>query len=91
MYYDTYKNPGRPTTRDGCPKRVAGRGPKDTNRALVCTHRCGNVFRMTPFEWEIPHPIKPGDDTLENSMTLLNCLWFSIGSVLCAGCEILPK
>ncbi|XP_025422232.1 glutamate receptor ionotropic, kainate 2-like isoform X3 [Sipha flava] len=49
------------------------------------------LARMTPFEWEIPHPIKPGDDTLENSMTLLNCLWFSIGSVLCAGCEILPK
>jgi len=53
--------------------------------------RCGTVFRMTPFEWELPHPVKPGDDTMENSMTLLNCLWFSIGSVLCAGCEVLPK
>ncbi|KAL4107889.1 hypothetical protein QTP88_018164 [Uroleucon formosanum] len=49
------------------------------------------LARMTPFEWELPHPVKPGDDTMENSMTLLNCLWFSIGSVLCAGCEVLPK
>ncbi|CAH1738274.1 unnamed protein product [Aphis gossypii] len=49
------------------------------------------LARMTPFEWELPHPVKPGDNTMENSMTLLNCLWFSIGSVLCAGCEVLPK
>lgn len=63
--------------------RTAEVGPAD---------RCGSVvFRMTPFEWESQRPTKPGDDTLENSMTLLNCLWFSIGSVLCAGCEILPK
>lgn len=63
-----------------------------TSRTVLIEDRCGTVvFRMTPFEWEFPHPIKPGDNTLENSMTLLNCLWFSIGSVLCAGCEILPK
>lgn len=47
--------------------------------------------RITPNEWQNPHPCNPHTEELENSLSLLNCLWFSMGSILCQGSDILPR
>lgn len=46
---------------------------------------------MTPWEWDNPHPCNPEPEELENTFTLLNSLWFVMGSVLQQGCDFLPK
>ncbi|KAK6631710.1 hypothetical protein RUM43_013774 [Polyplax serrata] len=46
---------------------------------------------MTPFEWENPHPCNENCDELESKFNLVNCLWFSLGSLMGQGCDILPK
>ena len=48
-------------------------------------------FRITPYEWDNPHPCKSDPDELETQFTLNNSLWFGIGSFLCQGSDILPK
>ena len=48
-------------------------------------------FRITPYEWDNPHPCKSEPDELETQFTLSNSLWFGIGSILCQGSDILPK
>lgn len=48
-------------------------------------------FRFTPYEWYNPHPCNKNPDRLENRFKLLNCLWFTIGSLMRQGCDILPK
>ncbi|XP_022163767.1 glutamate receptor ionotropic, kainate 2-like [Myzus persicae] len=49
------------------------------------------LARITPNEWQNPHPCNPHPQELENSLSLLNCLWFSMGSILCQGSDILPR
>jgi len=49
------------------------------------------MSRVTPYEWNSPHPCKQQPDVLENQFTITNCLWFTIGSLLQQGCDILPK
>ncbi|XP_065349396.1 glutamate receptor ionotropic, kainate 2 isoform X2 [Cloeon dipterum] len=49
------------------------------------------LARFTPYEWQNPHPCNPSPDHLENQFTLLNCLWFAIGSLMQQGCDFLPK
>lgn len=49
------------------------------------------LARMAPEEWGNPHPCNPDPEELENSFNLMNCLWFSIGSLMGQGCDILPK
>lgn len=49
------------------------------------------ICRTTPGEWDNPHPCKPDPEELENKFNLMNCLWFSIGSLMGQGCDILPK
>uniref|UniRef100_A0A182VVA2 Ionotropic glutamate receptor C-terminal domain-containing protein n=1 Tax=Anopheles minimus TaxID=112268 RepID=A0A182VVA2_9DIPT len=46
---------------------------------------------FTPYEWENPHPCNSEPLFLENSFTLLNSLWFTIGSLMQQGCDIAPK
>ncbi|KAI4498717.1 hypothetical protein M0802_006184 [Mischocyttarus mexicanus] len=46
---------------------------------------------FTPYEWYNPHPCNKNPDHLENRFKLLNCLWFTIGSLMRQGCDILPK
>ena len=48
-------------------------------------------FRITPYEWENPHPCKPDPDEIETQWTFSNALWFGIASFLCQGSDILPK
>ncbi|ROT79787.1 putative glutamate receptor ionotropic, kainate 2 [Penaeus vannamei] len=49
------------------------------------------LARFTPYEWQNPHPCDPDPDTLENQFTILNCLWFAIGSLMQQGCDFLPQ
>ncbi|KAF4521436.1 hypothetical protein B566_EDAN010593 [Ephemera danica] len=49
------------------------------------------LARFTPYEWQNPHPCNPTPDHLENQFTLLNCMWFAIGSLMQQGCDFLPK
>ncbi|XP_046985311.1 glutamate receptor ionotropic, kainate 2 isoform X3 [Schistocerca americana] len=49
------------------------------------------LARFTPYEWQNPHPCNPDPDHLENQFTLLNCMWFAIGSLMQQGCDFLPK
>ena len=49
------------------------------------------LSRLTPYEWQNPHPCRQQPDILENNFTILNCMWFTIGSLLQQGCDFLPK
>jgi ionotropic glutamate receptor len=49
------------------------------------------LARITPYEWDNPHPCHPDPDELETLFTVGNALWFGMGSLLCQGSDILPK
>lgn len=49
------------------------------------------IYRMAPGDWENPHPCDQDPSELENTWTLLNCLWLLLGSTMSQGCDILPK
>ncbi|KAK7071641.1 hypothetical protein SK128_027199 [Halocaridina rubra] len=49
------------------------------------------LARFSPYEWSNPHPCDQFPDKLENEFSLLNCLWFCIGSLMQQGGDILPK
>jgi len=49
------------------------------------------MARLTPYEWENPHPCEEDSPQRENTLTIKNALWFGTGSFLCQGCDILPK
>lgn len=49
------------------------------------------VGRLTPYEWDNPHPCRQEDQVLENEFNLLNSLWFTIGSIMQQGTDIAPK
>ncbi|XP_066961996.1 glutamate receptor ionotropic, kainate 2-like isoform X1 [Macrobrachium rosenbergii] len=49
------------------------------------------LSRLSPYEWQNPHPCNPDPDELENQFTLRNCLWFAIGSLMQQGCDFLPQ
>nr|QGW50663.1 ionotropic receptor 21 [Propsilocerus akamusi] len=45
------------------------------------------LARFTPYEW----PSTEQQEKVETQFTLLNCLWFAIGSLMQQGCDFLPK
>ncbi|KRT86243.1 hypothetical protein AMK59_2701 [Oryctes borbonicus] len=47
--------------------------------------------RLTPREWESPHPCDDNPSELENVWTLKNTFWLTLGSIMTQGCDILPK
>ncbi|XP_068244028.1 glutamate receptor ionotropic, kainate 2-like isoform X5 [Palaemon carinicauda] len=49
------------------------------------------LARFSPYEWSNPHPCDQAPEKLENEFSLLNCLWFCIGSLMQQGGDILPK
>ncbi|XP_063226898.1 glutamate receptor ionotropic, kainate 2-like isoform X2 [Bacillus rossius redtenbacheri] len=49
------------------------------------------LCRITPHEWDNPNPMDDNPEELENTFNLLNCLWFSIGSIMAQGCDLLPR
>ncbi|XP_050309100.1 glutamate receptor ionotropic, kainate 2 isoform X3 [Anthonomus grandis grandis] len=48
------------------------------------------LARFTPYEYT-SHPCEKDACIRENQFTLLNCLWFAIGSLMQQGCDFLPK
>ena len=48
-------------------------------------------FRLSPYEWDNPHPCTEDPDELETCFNFQNCLWFGMGSLMCQGSDILPK
>ncbi|XP_018570639.1 glutamate receptor ionotropic, kainate 1-like isoform X2 [Anoplophora glabripennis] len=49
------------------------------------------ISRMTPGDWENPHPCDENPEELENIWDIKNCLWLTLGSIMTQGCDILPK
>merc|ERR1719264_2200480 len=49
------------------------------------------LARLTPFEWENPHPCEDEPEELENELTLHNCFWHNWGSLMQQGSDIAPK
>ncbi|CAH1104230.1 unnamed protein product [Psylliodes chrysocephalus] len=49
------------------------------------------IARMTPGDWENPHPCDDKPKVLENIWTLQNCHWATLGTIMNQGCDILPK
>ena len=43
------------------------------------------MFRFTPYEWQNPHPCNPDSGVVENQFSMLNSLWFTIGSLMQQG------
>ncbi|XP_057669816.1 glutamate receptor ionotropic, kainate 2-like [Diorhabda carinulata] len=49
------------------------------------------IARMTPGDWENPHPCDENPTVLENIWGLKNCHWATLGTIMNQGCDILPK
>lgn len=63
---------------------------KDNNRTETEFNKLLN-FRMSPWEWENPHPCNKDSVERENIFIWKNCTWLVIGSLMGQGCDILPK
>ncbi|XP_023312527.1 glutamate receptor ionotropic, kainate 3, partial [Anoplophora glabripennis] len=48
------------------------------------------ISRITPGDWENPHPSDDHPEQLENIWDIKNCLWLTLASVMTQGCDILP-
>lgn len=48
------------------------------------------LARFTPYEWTTPSSCNPHDKN-DTQFTLMNCMWFAIGSLMQQGCDFLPK
>ena len=46
--------------------------------------------RVTPFEWQPPHPCIQEPTELESILSLHNCFWHNWGSVMQQGSDIAP-
>lgn len=49
------------------------------------------VGRLSPYEWDNPHPCRQEDQVLENNFSLLNSFSFTIGSLMQQGSSLAPK
>ncbi|XP_044268477.1 glutamate receptor ionotropic, kainate 2-like [Tribolium madens] len=49
------------------------------------------ISRISPQDWENPHPCEQEPEELENIWDMKNCLWLTLGSIMNQGCDILPK
>jgi len=43
------------------------------------------LARFSPYEWYDPHPCNAQCDIVENQFTLVNSLWFCVGSLMQQG------
>ncbi|XP_075155868.1 glutamate receptor ionotropic, kainate 2-like, partial [Haematobia irritans] len=48
------------------------------------------ISRITVGDWENPHPCVKDPDSVENRWNIPNSFWITIGSIMTAGCDILP-
>lgn len=66
-------------------------GGYDSEMSNPKTVFLSRVCRFSPYEWENPHPCNAQCEVLKNEFTLLNSLWFTIGSLMQQGSDIAPK
>ena len=45
------------------------------------------LARFSPYEWRNPHPCRPDSSLVENQFTIMNSLWFTIGSLMQQGAQ----
>lgn len=48
------------------------------------------IARFSPYEWVSPHPCNQDSEVLENQFSLMNSLWFTIGSLMQQGSDLAP-
>jgi len=46
------------------------------------------LARFSPYEWYDPHPCNAQCDVVENQFTLVNSLWFCVGSLMQQGHDV---
>jgi len=49
------------------------------------------LARFSPYEWYNPHPCNAQCDIVENQFTLVNSLWFCVGSLMQQGLSVSPS
>jgi len=49
------------------------------------------LARFSPYEWYDPHPCNAHCDIVENQFTLVNSLWFCVGSLMQQGDTVQSK
>lgn len=64
---------------------------EESGNVVVVICACLSMRRFSPYEWDNPHPCNDQPDVLENQFSLLNSLWFTIGSLMQQGSDIAPK
>ena len=52
---------------------------------LVVSFMLFVLARFSPYEWQNPYPCKPDSGILVNQFSLLNSMWFTIGSLMQQG------
>lgn len=61
------------------------------NKFFIYLIACFLQYRFSPYEWDNPHPCNEEPDVLENQFSLMNSLWFTVGSLMQQGSDITPK
>lgn len=49
------------------------------------------LARFSPYEWDNPHPCMDEPEVLVNEFSLVNSMWFTIGSLMQQGSDLSPK
>merc|ERR1719192_492357 len=49
------------------------------------------LARFSPYEWDNPHPCNDEAEVLVNEFSLCNSMWFTIGSLMQQGSDLLPR
>ncbi|XP_061386284.1 glutamate receptor ionotropic, kainate 2-like, partial [Musca vetustissima] len=49
------------------------------------------MARISKGEWQNPHPCNKNPEVLENTWNVSNVFWLTIGSIMTAGSDILPR
>ena len=49
-----------------------------------------HLDRFSPYEWDNPYPCND-EEVLVNEFSLYNSLWFTIGSLMQQGSDIIPR
>lgn len=47
--------------------------------------------RFTPYEWVPSHPCDPDSEPENQFSTLNNCFWFTMGSIMQQGSDLVPR
>lgn len=57
----------------------------DIGQILVVSFMLFVLARFSPYEWQNPHPCNQDSGVVVNQFTVLNSLWFTIGSLMQQG------